>query len=272
MILGWLWGSRLKDRGSYISSFAAALAFYLIISFIPFLTVTVKILDYVFPQDLTLQFQAILGYALPSKSHYLIPAIIQSVKSSASQSFFTVGFIVAIWGSLRFMMTLTDAFHFIFDTKKTTLKQRIANSLRTLALLAVWMLTFSITAWLLFLVPLLEQWISGITFIKVNDAALSSFLRFTSLFVMLFLSLKFTYLLFHPHTAKRSLLFKVAILIAGVLILITFAFSKILPQFWASNAIHGTLGSLFILLFWAYATCFAILYGACIITRFASKS
>jgi len=96
--------------------------------------------------------------------------------------------------------------------------------------------------------------------------------RYITLFVILYVSFYSTYRTVAKTNYTISALREGAAMGAVGWILVSFIFSRLLPQMWNQSAIYGALGSLIATMIWAYATAWVMVLGACWIVRFGQKT
>ncbi|MDZ4815414.1 MAG: YihY/virulence factor BrkB family protein [Verrucomicrobiota bacterium] len=257
-------------KSPVFGSFAAALAFYFILSMIPFLVVTFKVIGQFSPLNLADQIIDMLGRALPRESHDAIEPMIQSAREAASGGFMTLTFFIAIWTSNNFMLTWVHSLQFIFSEKGMP-SNILKKYLWSFLLLLLWMAALVLTAWFLVMAPVVQGWLELSRISKVT-VTLWILARYITLFVILYVSFYSTYRTVAKTNYTISALREGAAMGAVGWILVSFIFSRLLPQMWNQSAIYGALGSLIATMIWAYATAWVMVLGACWIVRFGQKT
>ena len=178
-----------------LKTYAAALAFYFVLSLVPFLVVSTTIINLVAPFDLSSEFAEILKSILPPNSGLDSNGIVLAAKKNADSGFKTMGFILAVWTSTSFMTLLFSALHLIFDSKRRLLPPRgIIPQLKSFILLFIWMNTLLLTAFCFIFSVLLQKDMME-TFFHPWVATTSGWLmRDLSVFVILLIAFVLTYL------------------------------------------------------------------------------
>src|SRR3954449_4958088 len=87
----------LADRG------AAEMAFFLALSLVPFVGISIALVSRWIPLDLSASIEQVLRGVLPTESHAAVSEMMRWARSSASQGWLTAGFLFALWTSFRFM-------------------------------------------------------------------------------------------------------------------------------------------------------------------------
>jgi membrane protein len=253
-----------------VSTYAAALSFYFVLSLVPFLVVSTTIINQISPFDLTTEFGEILKTILPPTSGLDSSSIVEAAKMNADNGFKTIGFLLAVWTSTGFMTMLFSALHLIFDSKHRTLPPSgLLPQLKSLILLFIWMNTLLLTAFCFIFSVLLQKDMME-TFFHPWVATTSGWImRDLSVFVILAIAFMLTYLVISPPGVSLRLHIQGATFSAMGWIIISYIFADVLPLVWQQNVLYGALGSIVATLLWAYSCAWSVLIGACWASRFS---
>lgn len=262
-------GPSLKDKHTLLGIYAAAIAFYFILSIVPFLIMTFTLIGYLSPVDMSRAFADILAQAFPPEARIDTASIIQTVKKSSGGGFMTVSFLVALWTSWNFMLSWVDAMQFIFSNTDRIRNRSWKEWVKSILILVVWMLTFVLTAYLLILSPMVEKWLQSFDFVTQFALFLWAIIRYGSLFIVLYLAFRLSYSLVTTSPSRRKWLRQGSILAALGWMGVSFVFSNILPHIWNQNALYGALGSIVATMVWAYCVAWVMIGGACWVVRFS---
>src|SRR5512141_1178747 len=85
-----------------LDSAAAEVAFFLALSLVPFVAIAIALLSRFLPLDLSASIGKVLRGVLPAESH-VTDEMLRWARSSSSRGWLTVGFLLALWSSVRFM-------------------------------------------------------------------------------------------------------------------------------------------------------------------------
>lgn len=264
-------GDRLYGKMGTLEVYAASLAFYLIISLVPFLTVFLTLFHTITSFDFSGQIREILNFLLPQEARGMISPVMETLQSASTRGLFTIGFAVAFWSALRFMSTLSRALHYLFEGKQDGVKRTLREWARAMGLFVNWSVTFAVASFLLFFFPALQRWFGVFDFEIPGGVVFIDVCRYLCLFGILGGALYFTYFLFHPYRGDQRVVSFFSLVSAVLMVGVSFGFSELFPYIWASNAVHGSFGTVLVLMFWSYVICWVILVGACGICRFTKE-
>jgi uncharacterized BrkB/YihY/UPF0761 family membrane protein len=85
-----------------LDSAAAEVAFFLALSLVPFVGIAIALVSLWFPVGLSASIGKVLRGVLPAESP-VAGEVLRWARSSASRGWLTVGFLLALWSSFRFM-------------------------------------------------------------------------------------------------------------------------------------------------------------------------
>lgn len=251
----------LADRG------ATEMAFYLAVSLVPLVGVTIALVSRWLPLNLGASIEEVLRAVLPAASHVAPGEVLGWARSSASQGWLTVGFIVALWTSFRFMSVCLRSLGAMISTEVRPPVKAWRAAARSLLLLLVWITALVATALFLLVAPAIERGLLDLP--KLSGPSLSAF---SALRVFLMAGVLFgaIYLTYHVVGGVQVGWFRVAMaaLLASLgWIGASRGFSLAVPVLWKATQFYGTLGSIVLFLIWAYVMAWVLLLGGFLLAR-----
>jgi len=240
---------------------AAEIAFYLAMSLVPLVGVGIALAGRVLPLDLGVSIESVLGSVLPVESHVGAGDVMLWARSSASEGWLTIGFVVALWTSFRFMAQCVRSLTTVVSTDVRVPENAWRSAARALLLLAVWIATLVATALLLFVKPALERGLLRFPWLPDASSWALSAVRAVLIGGVLFGAIYMTYwAVVGEHTSRRRLLLA-SLLAALGWIGASRGFSLAVPVLWHATQLYGTLGSVVLFLVWAYVMAWVFLLG-----------
>ena len=246
---------------------AAEMAFYLALSLMPLVGVAIALVSRWLPLDLSASIEEVLRAVLPAASHVAPGDVLGWARSSASQGWLTVGFVVALWTSSRFMSLCIRSLGTIVSTDVRPPAKAWRSAARSLLLLVVWIVALVATALFLLVAPAIERGLLRLP--ELSDLSLSAFsaLRAALIAGVLFGAIYSTY---RVVVGTRTGWFRVALaaLLASLgWIGASRGFSLAVPVLWKATQLYGTLGSVVLFLIWAYVMAWILLLGGFLLVR-----
>jgi membrane protein len=245
-----------------LPSFAAAMAFYFLVSLVPFLIVVSKLAAWVFSANLTPELAGFLRDVLPPESRLRPEALSAAV--SGRGGFGAVSTFVAAWTASSGLNEMARAVHFIFSDSKNPTPGGWVRRVKSIGLLAIWSVAIGFTAVFLVLIPLARTSlarVSGGTAPEIVAAAV----RYPVAFFLMGAAFVFTYT-FVPEVKRRPkwrAAIEGAVVASAVWMGTCVVFAFLLPRVWGVSLFHGLLSSALATLVWAYCGCWGVILGAC---------
>ncbi len=249
-----------------LDSAAAEVAFFLALSLVPFVGIAIALVGRWMPAGMNESIGEVLRNMLPADS----PAaaeVLTWAQSSASKGWLTVGFLLALWSSFRFMSLCLHALgSMIFgDVRPSTWTWR--SSVRSLLLLVVWMVALVATSLFLLAAPVIAHGLLGRSALSDLSSSAFSGLRILVVPGILFGAIFLTYRVAVGPRAGPWRVAGVALGASLAWIGASLGFSLIVPMVWGAARLYGTLGSLVLLLIWAYLIAWILLLGGVMLSR-----
>jgi membrane protein len=234
-------------RLALLDSAAAEVAFFLALSLVPFVGIALALVTRWLPGGLSASIGKVLRDVLPAESP-VAGEVLRWARSS--KGWLTVGFLLALWSSFRFMSRCLRALGSMISGDVRSSVWTWRSTARSLLLLAVWMVALVATALFLLVAPSV----------------------FTTLRVLLIPAILFgaIWLTYRVAVGTRAGSFRVtlfALLASLGWIGVSLGFSLAVPVLWRAARLYGTLGSVLLFLIWAYLIAWILLLGGLLLAR-----
>lgn len=255
---------RLEGKLAMLPTFAAAMAFYFLVSLVPFLIVVTRAVAWIFSANLTPQLTTLLRDVLPPESS-LRPEALSAAVQGGGAGFWAASTLVAAYTATSGLNELARAVHYIFSDEKRPHPGGWLRRLKSLGLLGIWTLAIGATAVFLVLIPIARDAVFGIGPIQNLPFLLSADVRYAAAFALMFAAFAVTYA-FVPEPAHRprwNTAAQGALVAAASWMGTCFVFAYFLPRVWGVSLFHGVMKSALATLVWAYCGCWGVLVGAC---------
>lgn len=253
---------RLEGKFALLPTFAAAMAFYFVVSLIPFLIVVSKVVAWLFSTNLTSELAGFLREVLPPESR-LRPEAISAAVQGRGLSAVSTG--VAVWTASSGFNEMARAVHFIFSDARRPHPGGWLRRIKSLGLLAIWTAAIGATAVFLVLIPIARVSLSRLGAGPALPVLAPAVVRYPAAIVLMFAAFTLTYA-FIPEPARRPRWRAAA---AGGLVAAAawtgtcLVFAFLLPRVWGVSLFQGVLSSALATLVWAYCGCWGVILGAC---------
>lgn len=268
-MLGRYLGNDLACKLGWLSGFAGSLAFFYLLSIIPFLIVILTAAHHLFSADLTPELVRLTKNLLPSESKVSAQTLVDIAKTMSSGGVITFNTIIAIWTTYSFMRELSRALQFIFCEMDFDHLQ--SNPWKSLLLLVAWMFTILITFGVFLISPLIIQLLKEKVWFETIASFMWKLLQYGVLLSILFTALWTTYRISAKHRLDRKRLIQGTWIATFGWVFMSLGFTWIIKLIWSQNILHGAWGSIIATLFWAYACAWSLLIGACWIRYWETK-
>jgi membrane protein len=254
------------QRFTLLTGFAAQVAFFLALTLVPLMAVTVTLVGRALPVDLTKELEQVLSGVLPDEAHINPVDVFGWARSSASTGWLTASFLFTLLTSFGFMTTCLRAI-------RAAVSGRDSGgavwhfTVGAAALVVVWVVALVATALLLFVAPSIERGLLDLP--ELSDVSLSAF---AALRVLLMGAVLFgaTYVMYRVAPIPRVRSWRVAVAALGASVgwlIVSKGFSEMVPRLWRGAQLYGTLGSVVLFLMWAYANAWILLVSSLVLMR-----
>lgn len=256
-----LLGARLENKLGMLPSFAAAMAFYFLVSLVPFLVVFTQVVAWLFQANLTPEIVALLRQLLPPESQLRPDAIVESVSASSGWGLGPTSTIAAIWTGTGGLNEMARAVHYVFSDPERPHTGGWIRWFKSFVLLGVWVLAIVAAALWLVLLPLAQSELSRIGANRVS-MMLSDRFSFPGAALTIFAACWLSFVVIPERRVSRVAAMSGAALATGWWIGTCALFAYLLPRVWRVSLFHGALSSALALLGWAYCVAWGVLIGA----------
>jgi membrane protein len=265
--MAWVRTKAVAAKLALADSAAVEMAFYLALALVPLVGVAIALVSRWLPLDLSAPIEEVLRAVLPAASNVAPGEVLRWARSSASQGWLTVGFVMAFWTSFRFMSVCMRSLGTMVSTGARPPVKAWRSAARSLLLLVVWIVALVVTALFLLVAPAIERGLLHLP--ELSELSLSVF---AALRVVLIVAVLFgaTYLTYRVVVGTRVGWFRVALaaLLASLgWIGASRAFSLAVPVLWKATQLYGTLGSVVLFMLWAYVMTWILLLGGLLFLR-----
>jgi len=251
---------------------AAEMAFFLALSLVPFIGISIALVSRWIPLDLSASIEEVLRGVLPTESHAAVSEMVRWARSSASQGWLTAGFLFALWTSFRFMSLCVRTLGTTIAGDAAPPAQGWRGVARSLLLLLVWSVSLVATSCFLLVAPAIERGLLRLPALAdlslLAFVALRTFLSAGVLFGAIFL----TYRVVAGRRVGAFRLALAALLAALGWIGASLGFSRVVPVLWGATQLYGTLGSVVLFLIWAYLNSWILLLGGFLLAPRPTRS
>lgn len=243
-----------------VSSGAAALAFYMMLSIFPAMIAMLSFIPYLPIPNLEQAIMEFLREAMPPQAAEMFSGTINDVMGQQRGGLLTFGVLLAIWSASNGLYAIMQQLNYTYDVKDS----RSFIKVRAIALfLTVAFGVLVIGAFCLVIFGgVLQNWINsnfqGLPWL----AAMFAGLRWIIILAALLLAFAMTYY-FGPNV-EQDFKYITPGSVFGVLLLVLggLAFRFYVENFANYSAVYGSIGAVIILLFWLYLTGWVVLLGS----------
>lgn len=248
-----------------LDSAAAEVAFFLALSLVPFVGIAIALASH-FPVGMSASIAKVLRDVLPAESP-IAGDVLRWARSSASKGWLTVGFLLAVWSSFRFISLCLRKLDSMISGDVRSSPWTWRTIVRSLLLLSVWMVALVATALFLLVAPSIERGLLGLPALSDASSSVFSTLRVLLVPGILFGAIWLTYRVVARTRVGSLRVVLVALLASLGWIGASLGFSLAVPILWGAARLYVTLGSLVLFLMWAYLIAWILLLGGVLLAR-----
>jgi YihY family inner membrane protein len=277
----WLFGPVLYPKADRLGTYAAALAYCVVLSLVPFLVVTFAV-GLQITSQLALKndvyassYAQVLHDILPMENPKETARIFTTVRNSTTPTktgliTAVISFGFAIYTSFNLMDQIFRTLLFIFDDSRKPIAWTWKVMAKTFGLLAIWMCLLLLLSVSAVGATGLRALLDRFLFSSLSEALV------TILQVMLIVSALFgtfflTYYVVPHKNYKHKYVIEGSAVASIGWILCSLVFAYVIPKLLRTSAAYLALGSVVAILLWAQACAWSIIIGACWIVRFSPK-
>ncbi|MGN8887100.1 YihY/virulence factor BrkB family protein [Blautia sp. HCP28S3_G10] len=253
LILGFM--KRMQE--DHIGAYAAQSAYFLIMSFIPFVLVLTAIVQYT-PLTYKVVRQAIIGFVPDNLQEFVLKIIAEVFTKSAAV--LPISGVFALWSSGKGMMSLIAGLNTIYHVKET--RNWLINRIYSV----LYMFLFAIALIISLLMLVMGNRIHSLLVVRMPllGRMMGRILNAKTFLVFVVLFLVFLVLYRYLPNRKASLKSQVpgAFIIAVAWSLFSYFFSLYFTFFPNFSNMYGSLSALIMVMLWLYICMNLLLYGA----------
>jgi membrane protein len=264
-------GIQISERLGFISSFAAALAFYFLMALVPLLALAIIGSTYVLKVNVSEEFLELFHSILPVGVTATPEGAERTINHFTQGNLALISTLLAIWTATNFMNELARAVHFILADRIDPRAGGIKRRLKSILLLFLWLGTLVLSALLLVVAPFIELVLARMNLVPEVSGLMLTWFRYAGAFCILLLAMRMTYALIPSRRLRSKTLWQGALIGTLGWIGSSYAFPWIIVPMWQKSYVHGALGTVLLTMFWAYICAWAFLLGAIWIKRFSRE-
>lgn len=253
LILGFM--KRMQE--DHIGAYAAQSAYFLIMSFIPFVLVLTAIVQYT-PLTYKVVRQAIIGFVPDNLQEFVLKIIAEVFTKSVAV--LPISGVFALWSSGKGMMSLIAGLNTIYHVKET--RNWLINRIYSV----LYMFLFAIALIISLLMLVMGNRIHSLLVVRMPllGRVMGRILNAKTFLVFIVLFLVFLVLYRYLPNRKASLKSQVpgAFIIAVAWSLFSYFFSLYFTFFPNFSNMYGSLSALIMVMLWLYVCMNLLLYGA----------
>lgn len=254
-------GRRLQGKLNLLPSFAAAMAFYFLVSLVPFLIVVSRGVAAVFHANLVPELLSFLRDVLPPESRLRPESLAASIAASG-HGLATASAFAAVWTASSGLNEMTRAVHFLFSEPERPELGGLGRWAKAFVVLAIWAVAIGLGAVAFVLVPLLQGELARLGAGRLLPRAFASAVRYPIAFGALFCAFTTTYVFVPQKSPSWRAAAQGALVASAAWAGSSLLFAYLLPKVWHVSLFSGALSSLLALLVWAYCGSWGVLLGA----------
>lgn len=253
LILGFM--DRIKT--DHIGAYAAQAAYFLIMSFIPFVLVLTALVQYT-PLTYRMLRQAVIGFVPTNLQDFVLSIIAEVFTRSAAVV--PISALFALWSSGKGMQSLIAGLNVIYHVKET--RNWLTNRLYSMLYMFLFVIAIIISLLLLVMGNRIHS--ALVIYAPFLARILGRFLSAKTFLVFVVLFLVFLVLYRYLPNRKASLKSQVpgAFIIAVAWSLFSYFFSLYFTFFPNFSNMYGSLSALIMVMLWLYCCMNLLLYGA----------
>ena len=243
-------------ENDHIGEYTAQCAYYLILSFIPFIMLLLTLIQYTSIEKDTLFL--VISNVIPSSMNELIIGIIEEVYS---KSFGTISItaIVALWSAGRGLYALIKGLNAVYEKEDITyIYLKFKSVINTVIFLLVIVIALILLVFGKTILSILQERFNLLN----NISNLSVILTDILLLIITFLVFLSIYKFMPKHKVTFRSQIPGAIFSAFGLNLISFVFSRYLDIFRGFSIMYGSLTTIVLVMMWIYACIYTLFIGA----------
>lgn len=256
-VLNLVLGYAKRTQEDHIAAYAAQAAYFLIMSFIPFVLVLTALIQYT-PLTYKVVRSAIIGFVPDNLQEFVLKIIAEVFTKSAA--ILPISALFALWSSCKGMQSLIVGLNTIYHVKET--RNWLINRIYSMLYMLLFVIALIFSLILLVMGNRLHMTLSQ--YVPFLGRAIGKLLGAKTLLVFVVLFLVFLVLYRYLPNRKASLKSQIpgAFIIAVAWSIFSYFFSLYFTFFPNFSNMYGSLSALIMVMLWLYVCMNLLLYGA----------
>ena len=257
-----IWLTDLKKRGDkvHISAYAAKGAFFILLSAVPLITLTIGISGVIFPLE-SIMMEKWFVSALSGDIKNILVMLLTQIQAIKGVSVISVSSVLVVWSATRGIRSIAKGIGVIYGAEKGGI---VAATIRPVVYTFFMLAALGLSFVVLVLASPLEKLITVLLGAKGGVLMLVLNMRNIIFFLLLWLLFSFAY----SFLGQSDIPFK-AQLLGGALasagwIVYSFGYSVYIKYFSSLSAFYGGFGTVMLFMVWLYMCMHILLWGAVI--------
>ena len=243
-----------RANGDHVSAYAAQAAYFLIMSFIPFILFLTTLIRYT-PLSYNVVRDAIVGFVPGNLQTFVLSIVVEVYKRSTA--IVPLSALMALWASGKGMQAIINGLNTIYHVKET--RNWLMNRIYSVFYMLLFVLAIIVTLLVLVLGNRIQMAVQKtIPILMARIMGARTLLVFAVLFVV--------FLVLYKVLPNRKATFKSqlpgAFIIATAWLIFSYGFSLYFEFFPNFGNMYGSLTALIMVMLWLYVCMNLILYGA----------
>ena len=244
-----------------LPSFAAAMAFYFLVSLVPFLIVVCRGVAAVFSANLAPELIGFLRDILPPESK-LRPDVLAAGIQQSTHGLAAASTVAAVWTASSGLNEMTRAVHFLFSDPTRPHPGGWGRRGKAFVVLAIWAVAIGLGAVAFVILPLAQAQLVRLGAGRLLPPAFASIVRYPAAFAALFAAFTSTYVFVPEKSPSWRAAVQGGAVAAASWSGVSLLFAYFLPQVWHVSLFNGAMSSVLAILIWAYCGAWGVLIGA----------
>ena len=246
-----------RANGDHVSAYAAQAAYFLIMSFIPFILFLTTLIRYT-PLSYNVVRDAIIGFVPGNLQTFVLSIVVEVYKRSTA--IVPLSALMALWASGKGMQAITNGLNTIYHVKET--RNWLMNRIYSVFYMLLFVLAIIVSLLMLVLGNRIQ--VAAQKTIPILGSLMAKIMGARTLLV--FAVLIVVFLVLYKVLPNRKATFKSqlpgAFIIAVAWLIFSYGFSLYFEFFPNFGNIYGSLTALIMVMLWLYVCMNLILYGA----------
>ena len=252
----------------HVGESAAQCAYYVILSFIPFIILLLTLVQYTIVDSNELY--EIVSNVIPDNMKEMVLNIIREVYSKSIGTV-SISLIFTLYSASRGLFALTKELHYIYNftdhKNKSWIYLKLMSLLQTIVFIAIITLSLIVMVFGKTIIATAKENFGLLANYTHNDSIITQILFLVVVFILLLLIYRFL----SRHKMKLKSQIRGALVASIAINVISYIFSRYLEIFKGFSTTYGSLTALMLIMMWTY-TCFYVIFLGAEINKFHSTN